>query len=320
MTRKTGRSHRLKLHGRGNAACPLCFTPFTSAEASSGRTVTLEHAPPKALGGRVVCLTCRSCNASAGREVDQLAAMNARSRFPVTVDILGKKDTFMLSPQGKQLTAPFRGFTKGDFDRLDRAGGRFTISVRLVDPHLVAVSAIKSAYLALFSLFGSPGGYDYVGGKALADVRRLLLDPVRYAKQAAGKYVQAVGKDRRLAPQGRPEPDIMLATEPHGCWIVRVRDHLVYLPADRNGMESAPLSDWYVKQLGGSTAQLIVAASWMFQEFGVSRAIPVHLAGADRRYDSLVGFEIAGTLPDGKPLKGVCVSLVGESAVLLCNR
>ena len=224
----------------------------------------------------------------------------------------------MLSPQGKELTPPFRGFTRDDFDRLDSSGGRFTMSVRVADPHLVAVSAIKSAYLALFSLFGSTGGYDYVGGRALADVRRLLLDPERYAKQEAGKYVQLDPKDRRLAPEGRPEPDIMLVTEPHGCWMVRVRDHLVYLPSDRNGVESAPLSDWYIKKLGGSTAQMTVAAWWMFQEFGVSRAVPVHLAGADR-YNSLVGLDIAGKLPDGKLLKGVCVSLVGESAVLLCN-
>ena len=224
----------------------------------------------------------------------------------------------MLSPEGKELTPPFRGFTKDDFDRLDRSDGRFTMSVRLADPRLVAVSAIKSAFLALFSLFGSTGGYDYVGGRALADARRLLLDPVRYAKQEAGKYVQSVPKDGRFAPEGRPEPDIMLVIEPHACWMVRVRDHLVYLPSDRNGDESAPLSDWYIKKLGGSTAQVTVAASWMFQEFGVSRAVPVHLAGADR-HNSLVGRSIVGTLPDGKLLTGVCVSLVEESAVLLCN-
>lgn len=318
MTRKTGRSRRLKLHGRGNTACPLCFTPFTSAEASSGRTVTLEHVPPKSLGGKVLCLTCKSCNASAGSKVDQLAAMGARSRFPVTVDILGKKDSFMLSPQGKELTPPFRGFTKEDFDRLSRAGGQFTMSLRVANPHLVAVSAIKSAYLALFSLFGSTGGYDYVGGSALADVRRLLLDPDRYAKQEAGKYVQSVPRDERLAPEGRPDPDIMLVTEPHACWIVRVWEHLVYLPLERNADESAPLSEWYIKKLGGRTGQLKVAEWWMFQEFGVSRAVSVHLAGADR-HNSLVGREIGGALPDGNLLKGVCISLVGESAVLLCK-
>lgn len=122
------------------------------------------------------------------------------------------------------------------------------MSVAVSDPRLVAVSSIKSAYLALFSLFGSTGGYDYVGGRALADVRRLLLDPVRYANQEAGKYVQSVPKDGTLAPEGRPKPDIMLVTEPHGCWMVRVRDHLVLLPLDGNGEESTPSSEWYINQ------------------------------------------------------------------------
>ncbi|MDE0000259.1 MAG: hypothetical protein OXQ89_21150 [Rhodospirillaceae bacterium] len=319
MTRKTGRSHRLKLYARGNTHCPLCFTPFTKAEASSGRTVTLEHVPPKALGGKALCLTCRSCNASAGRGIDQLAAMGARSRFPVTVDILGKKDTFMLAREGKELTPPFRGFTKGDFDRLRRAGGRFTMSLAVANPHLVAVSAIKSAYLALFSLFGPTGAYDYVGGRALADVRRLLLDPGDHAEKEAGKYAQFVPNAERLAPEGRPEPDILLVTEPHACWIVRVGDHNVYLPLEGNGNESAPLSDWYIRKLGGSGAQLRVSEAWTFQQFGALRTVSVHLAGAERWVESLVGREIGGNLPDGKPLKGVCVSLVGESAVLLCS-
>lgn len=64
---------------------------------------------------------------------------------------------------------------------------------------------------------------------------------------------------------------------------------------------------------------MAVAAWWMFQEFGVPRAVPVHLAGTDRQ-DYLVGRNIVGTLPDGKCLNGVCVSLVGESAVQLCDR
>ena len=224
----------------------------------------------------------------------------------------------MLSPQGKELTPPFRGFTKDDFDRLDRAGGRFTMTVAVSDHRLVAVSYIKSAYLALFCLFGSPGGYDYVGGRALADVRRLLRDPARYAKEETGKYVHSVPKDGRFAPEGRPEPDIMLVTEPHACWMVRVGNHLVFLPSDGNGDESAPFSEWFIKKLGGRTTQIAVAASWMYQEFGVSRAVPVHLAGADR-HDSVVGRGISGTLPDGERLKGVCVSLVDESAVLLCD-
>ena len=297
----------------------MCFTPFTEAAVKAGRRVTLEHVPPKALGGRIMCLTCRTCNAGTGRVADQLAARQARTRFPVTVDILGKKDTFMLSPEGKELTPAFGGFTKVDFENLGKSGGRFTMSIPVADPHLVAVSSIKSAYLALFSLFGPVGGYDFVGGKSLADVRRLLLEPGRYAKQLAGKYVHRSPKEMKLEPEGRPEPDIFLVTEPHACWIVRVHDHHVFLPLESNGDESAPLSDWYRKRLGGREAKLVANPCWMFQEFGVSRAISVHLAGADDLENPLIGLEITGKLPDGKQLNGVCVSHVGESAVVLCD-
>ena len=41
---------RVSLYGRGNNACPICLTGFTRDQASSGRTVTLEHVPIKALG------------------------------------------------------------------------------------------------------------------------------------------------------------------------------------------------------------------------------------------------------------------------------
>ena len=41
----------------GNTKCPICWTPFTSNAA-----ITVEHVPPKSLGGVKACLTCRDCN------------------------------------------------------------------------------------------------------------------------------------------------------------------------------------------------------------------------------------------------------------------
>ena len=78
MSRKTGRSKWLRLYDRGNTACPICLTGFTRDQASSGRTVTLEHVAIKALGGQARCLTCRNCNAETGRGIDQATAMRAR--------------------------------------------------------------------------------------------------------------------------------------------------------------------------------------------------------------------------------------------------
>ena len=107
----------------------------------------------------------------------------------------------------------------------------------------------------------------------------------------------------------------MMVTEPHECWMVRVRDHFVFLTLNMNGEERAPRSEWHIKKLGGRTAQMTAAAWWTFQEFGFARAFPVHIVGADR-HNSLVGRDIAGIFSGGKRLKGFCISLVGESAVL----
>ena len=81
MSRKTGRNKRIQLYDRGNRACPLCMAGFTRDQASAGRSVTLEHVPPKSLGGQARCLTCRPCNARAGDTIDQVAAMTKRVRF-----------------------------------------------------------------------------------------------------------------------------------------------------------------------------------------------------------------------------------------------
>ena len=83
--------------------------------------------------------------------------MSAHDRFGVTVDILGKRDTFMLSLDGKELTPPFAGHSKQDWRDLEKTASRsFTMSVRIPDHKAVAASSLKSAYLAVFSLLGRP--------------------------------------------------------------------------------------------------------------------------------------------------------------------
>ena len=83
MSRKSGERVRLGLYRAGNLKCPICLTSFTEEEAKAGETVTLEHVPPKALGGSVLCLTCAPCNAGAGGSLDQAAAtMNREMTRP----------------------------------------------------------------------------------------------------------------------------------------------------------------------------------------------------------------------------------------------
>ena len=185
MSRKTGRSRRLRLYDRGNTACPSCLTGFTRDQAASGRTVTLEHVPIKALGGQARCLTCRNCNAETGRSIDQAAAMGARDPFGVTVDIRGKRDTFMLSLDGKARTPPFAGYSKQDWRDLENSESRsFTMGIKIPHAKAAAASSLKSAYLAMFSLLGEPGGYSYVRGDALTPIRQRIMEPLRRCPNA----------------------------------------------------------------------------------------------------------------------------------------
>ena len=54
--------------------CPQCFCYFTREEVLAGEnveaSVTLEHVPPKALGGRRLTLTCKKCNDWSGSDLD----------------------------------------------------------------------------------------------------------------------------------------------------------------------------------------------------------------------------------------------------------
>ena len=304
---------RLKLFDLGNTVCPLCLADIDRDAAASGRTVTLEHVPIKALGGKPRCLTCKSCNNKAGQGIDQIAGVHARKlargRFPVTVDILGKHDTFMLSPEGRPLTQPFKGFSVEDFAKLrSNETGQFTMSVRVEDPRAVAASSLKSAYLAVFSLLGWPGGYNYVTGDALTAARQQIMEPI--SVDGVGKYV--------METHGSVPPnDIMLFTEPLPCWIVKVADHFVCLPLAGNGKVSQPLVELQ-GLYGGQTVNLEGKASYPFTTFGAFGTVSVRLPGA-ATMGSLVGQGIRGNLPSGHRIHGLCIDHSGDWATLLCS-
>ena len=308
MPRKTGRSKRLRLYDCGNTACPICLTDYTREQASSGQTFTLEHVPIKALGGKARCLTCKNCNSKAGRGIDQVAAISAQDRFRITVDILGKRDTFMLSRDGKALTPPFAGYSKQDWRDLENSESRtFTMSLNIPDPKAVAASSLKSAYLAMFSLLGPRGGYSYVEGGALTPIRQRIMGPLKHS--IMGEYVIKAPDDVSLR-------DIMLVSEPLPCWMVKIANHFVVLPLSGDSRVSQPLKE--LKKLSeGYSINISGLVSWCFSNFGAFYTVPVHLAGAGTA-KSLLGLRISGTLPNGRRLEGACIGHAGESATLLC--
>src|SRR6266545_5906025 len=52
--------------------CPVCFRLFERTDLENAQAITLDHIPPKSLGGQgsQVVLTCGNCNSRSGNTVD----------------------------------------------------------------------------------------------------------------------------------------------------------------------------------------------------------------------------------------------------------
>ena len=306
MARKTSKQTRLQLYDNGNVECPICLVPFTREEVAVGKIVTLEHVPPKFLGGRPRCLTCKRCNAETGRDIDQVAAIS-KQPVKVTVDILGKRDSFYITREGKELTPAFGGFSRQDFQNLDNSKSRkFTMGIKIPKKEAVATSWLKAGYLAVFCLLGSSNGYDYARSWLVAAIRNQILYPVN--QKFSQKYVID-------GPDDMPNADIFLVDDPAPCWMVKIDDKIVVLPCSGEETCAEPLEELRRRSSGKSIA-CNGKETWAFQTFGAFQSIEVHLAGADKM-DSLVGMTIGGELPGGKHLEGTCIRHEGESATLL---
>ena len=188
-----GRERRLRqrLFNAGNTRCPLCLSDFDRSDVLAGTNVTLEHAPPKSLGGTAICLTCKTCNNN-GSVIDQHAYQSAKARHewaegkgaPIVVDLFGHKRTRRFIPDDPSAPFPARKhlFRNGTIElgplpskhRLDASKGMsFRIPQR---DDYEFVSMVKSAYLMVFSLMGE-NGYKFAENIGLQPVREQIMNP-----------------------------------------------------------------------------------------------------------------------------------------------
>ena len=183
-----------------NYRCPLCGVGFIHG-AISARVLTLEHAPPKSMGGKAIALTCYECNARAGqllnphsvaaeRELEfQTGRLQERHRarlfsdeLEVVVDLEQEGDTVRVYG--------LRKFSRPDhfdewvrrFDEQIRNGtfNRQQFQVQLKHRHPYKrrsghLDWLRSAYLVAFAALG----YRYAFDPALAEVRAQLADPTQ---------------------------------------------------------------------------------------------------------------------------------------------
>src|SRR5215468_4293204 len=67
--------------------CPICATAFPqSALLTDDPELTREHVPPESVGGKVIALTCKCYNKTAGHSTD--AAISGRAKLIRFVDVI----------------------------------------------------------------------------------------------------------------------------------------------------------------------------------------------------------------------------------------
>lgn len=250
MSKKKGYQNRLRLFNHGNTRCPICLTQFTKCAVEKGLDVTLEHVPPKTLGGSVRCLTCVECNRSAGRSLDQAAAMRnsaikdlqAGRGAKVELDVCGTKHTTYFStdgitkdsragrlansPNAKRLLTELSGHKLLLLAELKRGpvwdvSKGITITIKRPPENHVAVSWLRSAYLLVFSLLG-PAGYQYAESDSIRPIREQIMKP----DDEIVPYLLCDVSHLQV-PQ---ELIIMNNWQQPFCWIVKIGSMGVLLP------------------------------------------------------------------------------------------
>jgi hypothetical protein len=227
--------------------CPLCLRDFDQMD-----NLTEEHVPPKAIGGKVLCLTCRECNSSAGHSAEAhvnreklsrafFAAGGPVRRAKLTVEGIqanvglrrGEKGIQMhvLGPENdptvvEALQSALRGM---------QSGGTLELrdSISYSRPR-ADVAYLKAAYLAAFAWLG----YAYILRSALDRVRQQIHDPGCRALEAVRVY------DADFGATGRA---FFLLEKPISCLAAKIADSVVCLPLPDG-------NDLFYEQLAASRA------------------------------------------------------------------
>lgn len=72
--------------------CPICTRLYLPEDLEVG-VLTLEHAPPKQVGGKPLALTCKECNSVAGYSVDS-AVVQRQRQLDFAKALMGQKSNY----------------------------------------------------------------------------------------------------------------------------------------------------------------------------------------------------------------------------------
>lgn len=175
-------------NGAGRFLCPLCLEWFSDLD-----DLSLEHAPPKSLGGRHMAVTCRDCNSRSGHTVDAelrraetLYEFGSRSMTkPMSATArygdVAQRSEIIFGPEGLSIAGvPKQNHpdTAAAVTEALRAAANdkdwsMTLSLPTPDFRKAAIAWLRAAYLVAFATLG----YRYVLHEELDPVREQIRDP-----------------------------------------------------------------------------------------------------------------------------------------------
>ena len=281
--RKPGRDRRLRqrLFEAGNTRCPICLSDFDRSDVVAGTEVTLEHAPPKSLGGAPICLTCKSCNNKASL-IDHHALLSAKARkdwaegrgAPVVVSLFGHKRSSRYVSDDPNAPYParkhlFRSGTiqLGQLPRRQHLDANKGIGLEIPQrDDFEFVSMVKSAFLMVFSLMGARG-YNFAENVGLRPVREQIMNPEK--KILGDEFLATAGLDSDdLGKIDRPVIYLCgAAIRPF--WIVPMRDNRAIVLPTGGTMPIDKLSI-YPRKISVAAGSL---AGWLSCKFNSSAAV-----------------------------------------------
>lgn len=244
--------------------CPLCLDGLTVEEFATGE-LTVEHVPPKRLGGSDLVLTCKPCNSRAGTSFDSHAHKQERlerflsgrsggkpERASVTIgDVTTNVDMHVAGQSGllfieipkinNPASTELMEQRMRELSKTPDAEFTITATPRLrYHPDHARVSWIRTGYLAAFALLG----WNYILRPALRPIRDQLMNPAGITIPPLSTYIPEGNADRReiwIIKQPAEHRSILVVWGRHGVFLP--------LPNDPRDLES------FAHGLGASTGQ-----------------------------------------------------------------
>ncbi len=177
--------------------CPICTRPFSekSLDQSVQNPLTLEDAPPKALGGKANVLTCKECNNTLGSKVDSHLSNNFRRKDLLALHPNTSFDVYLTNQAGlkvkgkihvdefRNLTAEHSRINNNPTTAEDFANSitkepdsrllNFNLPPSHIDEDKFFTALLKTAYLMMFQRFG----YLFLFEPVYTRVRNQLMEP-----------------------------------------------------------------------------------------------------------------------------------------------